>query len=249
MSVTITGRSLIASSLRLIGALAQGETAPAADESEAFDTLNQLVDGWATQQLTILTIGRHVFTPTANVSTYAIGPTGVTMADGYTDRPTEIVNAGLVLNTATPAIEIPLTPLTDDDYAAIGIKALTSIYPTEFYYNPTMPTGTLFLWPTPNTAANTIAIYTPDALAQFADLTTPVTLAPAYARALRYSLAVDLAAEFGKEPPNSVIGIANAAFAELKTQNLKLSVLSLDEMYLDHFNRFSTYNAWTNTGQ
>ena len=249
MSTTITARSLIASSLRLIGAIAQGETASDADESAGFDALNQLIDGWATQQLTVLTIGRHVFTPTANVSTYSIGPTGATFLDGYSARPTEVVNAGLVLNVTSPAIEVPLYMMTDAEYAAVGIKALTSTYPTEGYYNPTMPNGTLFLWPTPTTAANTIALYTPDVLSQFPDRTTPVALAPMYARALRYNLGQELCPEFGRTLDPVVQALAVSSFASLKAANVKLAYLSIDEMWLDNRAAYSRYNVITNTGQ
>lgn len=241
MSVTTTARDLISSSLRLIGATASGETPTNAELADAFTALNALIDGWATQSLTVPTVGRHVFALVSNQGTYTVGPTG----DFVLPRPTDIINAGLVYLGATPTIEWPMEKIEDDEYAAIGIKDLSTVYPRQFYYNPTSPNGTLFLWPTP-TAINNIALYTPDVFTQFADLSSSVILPPMYARALRYNLAVDLAPEFGKALDATVAGIATNSLAALKAANEKPSQLSVDGMYLSNRARWSRYNILSN---
>ena len=231
MSVSTTAGTLITASLKLIGVLGEGETATAEMSADAFDRLNDLVDGLGVQRFSMLTRARTVYTPIANQSTYTIGPSG---ADWTAARPVTVEAAGLVLTSSTPTIEIPLTLLTDDQYAAIGIKALTSTLPTELYYNPTTTSGkgTVFLWPTPTTAANTIALYVPVAVSQFTSLAAAVTLMPMYSKALRYRLALELAPEFGRVVPSSVAAIAEDSWTQLKAVNVRLSDLDLDRAVL-----------------
>lgn len=244
MSITTTGSDLVASAMRLIGALAEGETATSQAMTDGLAICNRLIDGWAIQEGTILTVGRHVFPLVNNQSTYSVGPTG----NFSMTRPTDIQNAGLVYLTPTPNTEWPLGKLTDDEYAVIGIKDLVSTFPTQFYYNPTMPNGSLFVWPTPNTV-NNIALYTLDATSQFPDMTTSVTLPPMYARALIFNTAVDLGIEFGRTIPDGVVQIANSTQYAIKTQNLKPSELNADQMWLDQRAKWSSYNVLTNAGQ
>lgn len=247
--MTTTAGDLCAASFKLIGVLSEGETMTPEMAADAFSRLNEIVDGLGVQRFTMLVRTRTVFSPIANQSTYTIGPSG---ADWTLARPVTIEGAGLILTSSNPTIEIPLTPLTDDQYQAVGIKALTSTLPTEFYYNPTIASGwgTFFLWPTPTTAANTIAIYVPTAITQFTNLATSVILAPMYAKAFRYILGAELAIEFGRPitpTVQKVFDIAAECWSQIKAVNVHMSDLSMDPGLTTNSTSASIYNVLTDS--
>jgi hypothetical protein len=228
MAITTTARQLIRGALLQIGAVAQGEPVDAASEADAFVRLNELVDTWSTQRLTQRYVERVVATMVVGQSTYTVGLTG----DFNITRPTFVDSCNLSLDTTTPPTEIPLSPMTDAAYQQLAQKELENSQPTQWYYEPTMPMGSIVLWPVPDSAANTLVIYVPVQLAQFATPATSYTLAPAYARALRLNLAVELAVEFGRPLDETTRWLAAESLADVKRLNVPMADLALDPALL-----------------
>lgn len=215
---TTNARSLIQGAAKLFGGLAQGEVPTADLENDAYAILNQMIDEWATQPWTSSSITRSTFTWPASTLTVTIGTSGTVNQF----RPERILQAGYIL-ASSPAVEVPISVLTFQEYAAIPIKTLTSTVPTAIYYNPTFPLGTLELWPTPTTTVSTV-IYVEAPLAQFTDLTTDSIFPPGYANALKYNLSVLLAPEWGMDLPDGIERYAALYLGRLKRANFKLSV-------------------------
>ena len=227
-SPLITGRDFAKSVLLLIGAIASGETPTASETSDVLSRANEMIDAWATQALTALVNERHVFAPVANQQAYLLSPTSASSDWVVDNRPDLLTNVGLLLNTASPAVEIPRGILTDDEWAATSIKDLANTLFTSVYYNPTSPAGTVSLWPIPTTAANDVVLYFDSILVQFADLTTQYRFPAGYLRTLRYNVAVDIAPEFGAQLSPVVDRTAAASLRTLKAANVKMSELSVD---------------------
>src|SRR6185312_9338417 len=117
-SPSLTGRTFANSVMLLIGAIASGETGTAAEISDVLARTNSLIDAWSTQALTALVNERHVLPLTSGTASYELGPTSTSGADWIVaNRPDLLTNAGLLLNSATPAVEIGRAILTDDQYA------------------------------------------------------------------------------------------------------------------------------------
>jgi len=249
MAVTVAPSSIIATALRLIGALASGETPSAPDAQDSLTALNRLIDGWGTQRLTIPAVNRYQFPVTSNVGTYTLGPTGTWVVPV---RPERLDHAALVLKTSTPSIEIPLHVLTDDEYALIGIKGLQTTLPTQIYYNANVTNSAngqvQLLWPVPTIATNDIAVYIASALAQFADLTTAVTIPAGYAEALEFNLARRLAPQFARPLPPEVDTQATTTLASLKANNVKPIELGMDPAFVGP-SRSGNYNILTDGGR
>ena len=247
MAYTTTAGALIESSLRLLGVLQSGESAETQQMSDCLETLNQWIDAQSLSRYMALITQRNVYALVANQSTYTIGPDASYDWDtGDNPRPDEIESAGLILASISPNYEKPLALLTDDQYAAIGLKTYTNPLPTSLYYNHTMPSGTVYLWPTPTDATNTIALYTPLLTAQFADSTTSVALPPGYARMFRTNLAVELAPEYGLDPSARVLEMASASLIDVKAANVPMADLAVDRA-LRPVQR-PTYNIWSDQG-
>lgn len=242
-TTSVPASRLIDGALRLIGVLRAGETAASDDANDALVRLNELVDSWLTQGLTATGLTRTTQTLTTAAS-YTIGPGG-TFNQAW---PEKIPHAGLVYTTGSVAFEWPLTPLTVEMYARVPIKAQTSPFPTGFYYTHAYSSGlgTVTLWPVPDgTTTLSIALYTPTTISQFASLATTYALPPAYAKALRYNLAVDLWPEYPENPlPAHVAQQAAKLLADLKRVNYRPADAQLDGALL--FGQHSGgYNIYT----
>jgi hypothetical protein len=124
----------------------------------------------------------------------------------------------------SPDAEFPLTPLTDDEWAGIQIKALTSTIPTCWWYQTAYPLGVLYFWPIPTGTTLSGSLYVPTAVTQFAALTTSVSLPPGYQRMLTSNLAVEISPEYpdGSLKPATVTAATDSK-AAVKRMNKKLT--------------------------
>lgn len=87
-----TVRDLIKGSLRLLGAIAPGETPSADEQAEALLALNSMISSWSTESLTIYSRVRESFTLTPGQQMRTLGVGG----SFNTSRPMEIEEAKLL---------------------------------------------------------------------------------------------------------------------------------------------------------
>ena len=218
--ITRTALQLVTDSLKLIGVVAGHEVPTASEQTDAFARLNELLDSWGTHAQTMHVSRRALVTLAAGQQTYPLavpvpGPFGL-------DAVTVLAGAGSTIETAVPV-------LTDQEYLAIVDKGLTGALVQGVTISNSVPVPELWVWPVPN-ATQTLAIYYAEPVAQFPDLTTPVDLAPGYAKAIRTNLAIELAPEFGRVVDPLVDRLARESLADVKRANLALSELSLTGM-------------------
>lgn len=214
--------TVISDALKELGVLAAGEVATDAEATDAMGSLNQLLDQWAAERLSIYSIVRTLATLTASTASFTVGTGGnVNIA-----RPVFIDHINYVDTSQDPDLELPLNKLTDDMWAGIPQKALTSTLPTSYFYNPTYPTGTLYPWPIPTSATLQWAVYAPTAVTQFTALTDAISLPPGYWRMLVKNLALDLAPAYSKQVSPALVGEARDTVATVKRANKRLADLS-----------------------
>ena len=225
MAVTTYG-AIVESALKEIGVLAAGETMSAEDGSDGLDALNMLLDQWKSERLTIYTVTRTTWAITSSVGSYAVGTGSVVNFA----RPNlqEINEVRFQDTSVSPTLEYPLLQLTENDYARIPQKTLTSTQPTSFYYNPTFPTGLITFWPVPTSATLQGVLYALAAVGEAAALTTLISLPPGYRRALIKNLAEDLASGYGRPVPPELAMEAERTLNGLKASNQRPSDLSFD---------------------
>lgn len=228
MARTVTARDIVVGTFRLLGVTAQGEQPTGPETQDAFLRLNELVDAWATERFTMTATERVEYALTAAKATYTIGPAAASPDWTATAVPTFVEGVTLLLTSTTPHTELAMGELTDQAYESIKQKTLATVIPTSWYYQATQPLGTMVLWPVPTTSAHKLVLYLPTILRQFADLSTPYTLAPGYVRALRYNLAVELAPEFGRPLDPLILRTASDALAAVKRVNVPMIDLTMD---------------------
>jgi hypothetical protein len=226
----VTANDLISRTLHTIGVLASGEVATGDEMNDSLTVLNNMIDTWATERLTIYTVARTVFDLSSGTQDYTIG-TGGTF---NIVRPVWIVGASIITDktaSATEKIELPIAQaVTPTEWQEVTLKGLQSTYPMEMYYDKNWTSGlaTISLWPIPNNANVQLVLYTPTALTAFADLTTAYTFPPGYEEAMRYQLALRLAPEFGAQVTPDVRMLASDTFANIKRVNITDDVLGID---------------------
>ena len=210
--------------MRTIGVLGSGEVPSASEAQDALAALNDLVDSWNTENLTLYNTIRSVFTLTPGKQSYVLGPGG----DFSMPRPQSIEQSGIItLNNAAQPAELPMDIWTQTDWSQVTIKNVTSTLPTALYCDWNFPVSTVFLWPIPS-VADQIALYTTSLLSSFAAVTTAVSLPPGYSEALRYALAVRLAFEFGRPLDANVAAMAAELKGNMKAANLEVNDMAVD---------------------
>lgn len=209
-----TARTVITHACRLLGYTRSGMTLPVDIETDGRNALNDMIGVWRNESLLVSAIREDIFTLTINLKTYTIGPTGATFT---APRPTYIKDANLILQQSTPVIRLPLQILRDSsEWAAIGVQDITNSIPGALYYSPTVPNGTIKIYPQPLLAYQ-IELFSWAQLDTFADIaTTNYDLAPGYESALKYNLAVELAPMIPDKMKQGRLELVIARARELK---------------------------------
>lgn len=222
-----TVADIIRGALKILGVLAAEETPSSAEQSDAFDTFNDMLDGWANERLTLFATRRDTYTLTPNLNPHTIG-----LAVGSTFeavRPVRVDRASIILANSSNA-ELPLGLVSDAEWQITQGKTTTGI-PASLWIETAYPNANLWLNPIP-VNADYLVLYTWQQLGRFASFTTGVDLPPGYSRALRYNLAMELAPEWGVEPSAKAQEIATNSLAGLKRINSKPAYLRSDAALL-----------------
>jgi hypothetical protein len=209
-----------------IGVLADGEAPSASQLQDAITTLNFLFDTWSTEKLFIASIAQDLFTLVGGQQTYQWG---IGAPDFTTARPIYIVSAATRINGGSPSqIDIPLAIFNTDQWARISVKNTQSVFPTRVYPDFQFPYANMNFWPIPTTGSQVyINSYKP--LTSLTTANATFALAPGFAEAVMYNLAVRLAPMYGKSAPQEILGLAQSTKAKLKTSLSKFQLMRTDD--------------------
>lgn len=206
----MTVTNLIAASMRLLGLYGANETPVAEDLSDGLVALNEMLNAWNAEHLTVYTIVNRSLPLTIGTGTYTIGTGG----DFNVPRPVKIESAGIV-HTAT-GLRWELKLDTSAEFNRIPHKSAQAKLPLRLYCDNDYPLAKLKLWPVPS-RASTLDLNAWEELSDSLGLSDPLDLPPSYQRAIRYNLAVTLSSEYGKgmQLDPTVAAIAKESKAEL----------------------------------
>jgi hypothetical protein len=87
------------------------------------------------------------------------------------------------------------------------------------FYNPGYPLGTINLYPVPLSSAYTLHVNSYGELESFSNIADVYSLAPGYARAVIFNLALELAPDFNKAAPPEVVKMAAQSKRYIKRIN------------------------------
>lgn len=216
-----TAGDIINGSLRLLGMLAEGEVPSAETSQDALNAMNQMIESWNTERLSIFSTQDQVFTWPAGALSRTLGPSG----DFVGNRPVLLDDSTYYKDPGT-GVSYGIKFINQQQYDGIAVKTVTSTYPQVMFINMSYPDIEMFVYPKPTRALEWHFISVEE-LHQPATLDTDLTFPPGYLRAFRYNLATELAPEFGVEPTPQVMRIAMTSKRNLKRINNPDDVMSM----------------------
>jgi len=181
--------------------------------------LNQQVDYWSARGCYCWTTNFNVYNLTSMHQPYLIGPTA-TAPDFPTQspRPIRIVSANLILDTMSPAVDQPINIRDNQWWAANRVKTISTNIPTDLYYQPDIPNGSIYFWPIANFPYG-VRLEILIQLQQFTDLASLVVAPPSYLAGLTLTLAEELVDIWGTEMPLNLARRAETARKALQSNN------------------------------
>jgi hypothetical protein len=219
--MSTSASDLINGSLRLIGQLAEGETPSAEMSNDALVAMNQMIDSWSIERLSVFSTQDQVFTWPSNTINRSLGPTG----DFVGQRPILLDDSTYFRDPAS-GLSYDILFINQDQYNGIALKTAGSTFPQLMWINMTFPNIEMYLYPRP-TKDLEFHLVSVQPLTQASSLNTILQFPPGYLRAFRYCLACELAPEFGVEPPPTVQRIAMASKRDLKRINNPDDIMAL----------------------
>ena len=232
-----TAGDIINGSLRLLGVLAEGEVPSAETSQDALNAMNQMIDGWNTERLSVFSTQDQVFTWPSGQLNRTLGPSG----DFVGNRPVLLDDATYFVDPGT-GVSYGIKFINQQQYDGIAVKSVTSTYPQVIFVNNTFPNIDMFVYQRP-TRDLTWHFISVEELTQPANLATTLHFPPGYLRAFRYNLACEMAPEFGVEPTPQVMRIAMASKRDLKRVNNPDDIMSMPYSLIATRQRFNVYSG------
>ena len=221
--------------LRLLGDLAEGETPSAAVSQDALTALNQMIDSWNTERLSVFSTQDQVFSWPASTISRTLGPSG----DFVGNRPILLDDATYFRDPGTN-VSFGIKLINQQQYDGIAVKTVTSTYPQVMWLNMTYPNIEMYIYPVPTRLLEWHFISVEE-LTQPATLATTLAFPPGYLRAFAYNLAMEIAPEFGVEPSPQIVRIAMTSKRNLKRINNPDDVMSLPYSLIATRQRYSIF--------
>ena len=209
MAITTAG-DLIRKALGKLLVIGTQDTLSSGELADGLDALNLMLDSWRLERLLLWAMKTDTHVLTGGQGAYTIGPGG----DINTIRPTQIQNAFV----RSANVDYPIDPIGQVQYDALAYK-LTQGIPRKMFYNPGYPLGTINLYPVPLSSAYTLHVNSYGELESFANIADVYSLAPGYARAVIFNLALELAPDFNKAAPPEVVKMAAQSKRYIKRIN------------------------------
>ena len=221
--------------LRLLGVLAEGETSSAEVSQDSLTALDQMIDSWNTERLSVFSTQDQTFTWPAGQINRTLGPTGNFVGN----RPVLLDDATYYRDPGTN-VSYGIKFINQQQYNGIAVKTVTSTHPQVIFVNMTYPDVDMYIYPRPTRDLEWHFI-------SVQQLTTPATLAtnilfpPGYLRAFVFNLAMEIAPEFGVEPSPQVRRIAMTSKRNIKRINNPDDVMSMPYAIVSSRQRFNIF--------
>jgi len=232
-----TAGDQINGALRLIGMLAEGETPSAATAEDALTALNQMLDSWSTERLSVFSTQNQVFMWPPGEARRTLGPTG----DFVGNRPVTLDDS-TYFKDPTNGVSYGIKIINQQQYDGIAVKTVTSTYPQVMWINMDMPNILMVIYPVPTRVLEWQFVSVTE-LTQPALLATELVIPPGYLRAFRFNLACEIAAEFGVEPSPTVARIAMSSKRNIKRINNPEDLMALPYAIVGNRQRFNIFSG------
>jgi hypothetical protein len=223
--MSTTAIQIIQEALQVIGVYNATDTLSADDATLGLQVLNDMVDSWSNESLT-------TYCYTENSGTLVVGQQSYTVGVGgnfNVVRPLRIPEGpGMARVRDANNNDFDVTVVSRDVWNMIGDKTNTSDIPDTLFYDPQYPLGIINIFPIPQ-IAYTLFFDSYQPLANFASLSSVLTLPAGYSLAIKRNLAVELHPYFlDGDVPQSVLKSAAISKGNVKRTNTRPSKATFD---------------------
>ena len=230
-----TAADQINGAMRLLNILDQDDTADATQLANGLTALNQMIDSWNTERLSIYSTQDQQFTWTAGNASRTLGPSGNFIGN----RPVLLDDSTYYKNAST-GVSYGVSFINQEQYDAIALKTATTTYPQVMFINMDYPNITMYVYPVPTTDLEWHFISVTE-ITQPATSGTTLALPPGYLRAFKYNLALEIAAEYGLQADPRVVRIADISKRNLKRINNPGDVMAMPYAIMTRRSRYNIY--------
>lgn len=232
-----TALDVIKRSLRLLSVEASGETPGVNESTEALAVLNAMLDQWSNERLMVYETVNSLYTVTAGVTTYTLGPvnSGATWESTQVTRPMNIqrYSAFIRANQSGINTDYAMDFYPNDRFQNIFQKTISTNYPHAWTSDNGFPISTIRIYPNP-TINTQFGLSEWAQLKKFCSLTTYVDLPPGYESCLAWNLALELSPEYGITPSAVIVDKARETKYNIKRINQTPVLQSVDRSLLTH---------------
>lgn len=230
---------VISLAMRTSGILGVGQTPLPQDLTDAQNMLTLMLQQWRQKRWLVFRLDNVLFPVNWGQQQYTIGPSGASPAPEVVTagnfRPANVQSCYLRQNVGSGPnsypIDFPMRILPSrQSYDQLSLKFLQS-WPSAIYYDPTIPNGTLYIWPVPVQELFSLYIAYQQAIDMAAEDTGAVdltTLVPAETQmAIMYNLALALAVNYKMPPDPQLDAAAKSTLNTLRQVNFALRTLEM----------------------
>jgi hypothetical protein len=143
---TQTAQELIVDALAELGVLAEEEPLEATDLNRGLRIMTRMLKAWQADGVMIWTYAEGQLTAVLGQAAYVFGTGG-----DFATVPFDILD--LRINRGSN--DLPMSRMSREEYYALPNKT-TRGYPTQFYYDRQRDSGSLYVWPAPDTGLGTL---------------------------------------------------------------------------------------------
>jgi hypothetical protein len=220
--VSTSAANIIRAALGKLGVVSPGEAVRAGDLETGLAALNTILDAWKLERLYAYATRTIEHTVAGEAQSLTIGPLG------DIDEPVRPERFEQGCYYSAGGLDYRLMPLTEAEYNAIGMKDVGALGPLWFEYTPSLPLGVLRFFPRIIAGAQ-LRLIVQQRIDAFDDASTLYTLPAGYERALLFTLAEEIAADYEREIPPTVARNAVNARRMLKRGNHIVPQLDMGE--------------------
>lgn len=230
-----TAGDAINGAMRLLNILDQDTDADADQLATGLTALNEMLDSWSIERLSVFSTQDQDFTWPASTLSRTLGPSG----DFVGNRPVQVDDSSYFVQPGT-GVSYSFSIINQEQYNGIALKTATSTYPSVMWVNYDMPNITMTVYPKP-TIDLTFHIVSVTELTQPATADTELILPPGYLRAFRFNLACEIASEYGLTPPARVSRLADVSKRNIKRINSPGDLLGMPATILRNWQRYNIF--------
>ena len=235
---TLKALDVIKQAMLEIQVLDPNEEPQPTEASTGLSKLNRMLDAWNADGRYVWAVQFLQFNLVPNLQPHTIGPTGTFVVN---QRPVKIVDANIILNNGSSQNQVrcPVQIRDADWWASKRAYNIAGTLPTDCYYEPDWPNGSLYMWVIPQIAYPLeLEIWT---LINQLQMNSGFCLPPGYADAVIYSLAEALAPSFGVQFSPALMKLKTNAIQRIFGVNTAAPRLATDDVGIPKGDRERPY--------